>query len=460
MTYLNERGLAASVAAQEKFLCGNEKTAVLLAAGMSALGGHLGTNIAGRSAHHASNLAEVMAHRGFQHGLLGQRINPGRQLSMKALMGPESLATYELARQAGLQAVEHAPNPIERAKYLQGIHGVASTQSNLDHVPIIDPIRQAVMHELAGTAPELQATNRATKGYGKIVNWLADQTETGFETGAQKLVGNMRGIAPAAALAALEPAPMAGHFAVNMTREGLSKTPQGQRFMKNELAKGLRGQMPGPVKSMAVDLLGSPALLDGRRAAYGVRNGMSSEHAEMAAQQLDKYKTLGEAANHVKSLAQEHGVNKENISGAISQAKEVGSSLPKMQTKEPPVNLGEPVASGSANKGVYRTAGEPVAQTQVAPTPAPAPSISSAPPVPVAQIPKAPVTSRPASRPPTPSAPTPKPGMNRLLAAAGGGGLVAAGGARYDQENRPRNAMLGAAAGAGAAAAGAHFLGR
>lgn len=428
MTYLNNKATAATTTAQEKFLCGREKSALLLGAGFSALGGHLGTNIAGRSAHHASNLAEVMAHRGFQHGLLGQQIHPARQLSMKALMGPESLATYELARQAGLSAVEHAPNPIERAKYLQNIHGFASTQPSLEHAPIIDPIRQAVMHELAGTAPELHASNPATKGYGKVVNWLADHTQTGFETGAQKAVGAIRGIAPAATLAAVEPIPMAGHFAVNMTREGLSRTPQGQRFMKNELAKGLRGQMPGKAKSMAIDLMASPALLDARRAANSIGKGLSPEMAEMGAQQLDKFKTLGEAKAHITSLAQQHGVNKETVSSAVAQAKGIANQLPQVPANMPAVS----------ERGVYRTP----AKSSVSNLMSPNPSTVAAP-----TATKMPISS------------APKGNGSRLLGALGGAAIGGAGGGVADEQNRPRGTMLGALAGAGAGAAGAHFLG-
>lgn len=428
MTYLNNKATAATTTAQEVFLCGREKSALLIGASLSALGGHLGTNIAGRSAHHASNLAEVMAHRGFQHGLLGQQIHPARQLSMKALMGPESLATYELARQAGLSAVEHAPNPIERAKYLQNIHGFASTQPSLEHAPIIDPIRQAVMHELAGTAPELHASNRATKSYGKVVNWLADQTQTGFETGAQKAVGAIRGIAPAATLAAAEPIPMAGHFAVNMTREGLSRTPQGQRFMKNELAKGLRGQMPGKAKSMAIDLMASPALLDARRAANSIGKGLSPEMAEMGAQQLDKYKTLGEAKAHVMGLAKEHGVNKETVSTAVEQAKGIATKLPQVPSGVP----------GASERRVYRTAAEPLSS--------PAPSNPVIPPAnPV--VPNQPRAPRAQVKPPY------------MLNTLGGAALGGAAGGTYDTEHPQHSAILGAIAGAGAGAAGTHFLG-
>lgn len=274
MTFLSQQSTAASDAAQGKFLGGEEKTAVLGAALLSALGGHLGTNIAGRAAHHGSNLAELMAHRGFQHGLLGQSIHPARQLSMKSLLGPESLATYEAARLAGSKAVEQFPNPHIRNAHLTALHAGSGTQSHLANTPVISPIRDAIKHELLGTSPQLRAEGPLSKLYSHAVNFLADHTQTGFETGAQKAVGMLRGAAPTIAATAAEPIPMMGHYTVNMGRELASRTRAGEKFMRNEVAEGLRGNMPSKAQQLAVDISVSPALLDARRAANDIRGSL------------------------------------------------------------------------------------------------------------------------------------------------------------------------------------------
>lgn len=286
MTFLRQQSTAASDAAQDKFLGGEEKTAVLGTALLSALGGHFGTNLAGRAAHHGSNLAEIMAHKGFQHGLLGQQVHPARHLSIKSLLGPESMVTYEAARRAGEAAVKHAPNPVERAAYLRGIHGAVSTQPNLQHAPIIDPITRAVHHELSGTAPQIQAQGFASKAYSHLVDKLTNHVQTGFETGPQKALGMLQGAAPSLAAAAAEPIPMAGHFAVNLGREVAGRTPMGKRFIRNELAAGLRGEMHSPAKSLAFDIGASPALLDARRAMNQARHSLPPEVSSYVADNI------------------------------------------------------------------------------------------------------------------------------------------------------------------------------
>lgn len=288
MTFLSNQTTRATTTAQDTYLGGGEKTAVLGTALLSALGGHFSTNIAGRAAHHGSNLAEIMAHKGFQHGLLGQQVHPARHLSIKSLLGPESMVTYEAARKAGEAAVKHAPNPVEREAYLRGLHGMAASQPNLQHAPIIDPITKAVHHELAGTAPQVQAQGFLSKGYSHLVDQLTNHVQTGFETGAQKAVGMLRGAAPTLAAAAAEPIPMAGHFAVNLGRELAGRSSVGQRFIRNEIAAGLRGEMHGPVKSLAYDIGASPALLDARKAMNQARHSMPPEMASYVADNIHK----------------------------------------------------------------------------------------------------------------------------------------------------------------------------
>lgn len=270
---------------------GAEKSASLAAFfGVGGVG-HLASNASGRAGHHGSNLAEVMAHRGFQHGLLEQKINPARQLAMKAMFGPEALADYEVARRAGGAAVQHAPDPVTRDRYLKALYGVIDTEKNLDGAPIIDPLRRALQHEFMGTTPQFAAKGRVANLYGKAVDRLAGHTQTGFETGAQKAVGMLEGAAPAAMFAGadtlLTGSPMGalGHFSVNGARE-VGAQLFGERFAQSEIAKGLAGKLPSAGWQKAVDYAVSPALLDARRAGDHLRRSMPPEMAAQSAEHV------------------------------------------------------------------------------------------------------------------------------------------------------------------------------
>lgn len=547
---------------------GAEKSASLAAFfGVGGVG-HLASNASGRAGHHGSNLAEVMAHRGFQHGLLEQKINPARQLAMKAMFGPEALADYEVARRAGGAAVQHAPDPVTRDRYLKALYGVIDTEKNLDGAPIIDPLRRALQHEFMGTTPQFAAKGRVANLYGKAVDRLAGHTQTGFETGAQKAVGMLEGAAPAAMFAGadtlLTGSPMGalGHFSVNGARE-VGAQLFGERFAQSEIAKGLAGKLPSAGWQKAVDYAVSPALLDARRAGDHLRRSMppemaaqSAEHVTNAQHIYDNIKgikaTFHDAKNH------EGGINalmgdqirqietaSENIRGipdtfknpayhddiintvagdyirkgqdlknragaAVTDARDhfnnwrsskvpAGSNgvapqgadpasyfySPEQGQKKMPVwenHLGtskvpetpQQASYFHSSEGAARRAPEwknhmeaaPKAQVPQAPQAqapqAPAPQAPQAPapqaPAPQAPAPQAPQAARAPARAQAHSSQNVSGGPSRLWGAAGGAAIGGLGGGAYDQENRPRGTMLGAAAGAGAGAAGAHFL--
>lgn len=237
------------------------------------LGGHVGTNAMGRAAHHGSNIAEILAHKGVQHGLLGAgtQITPARLQSIKMMFGPEATVPYELALKSARNLLEKVPNPEARRLALQRMyqHG-----TGLENVPVASDVRKAIAHELAGTSPALQAQTRGAKIYGKLLDHLSKPTTNELQTGAQKVVKNITGAAPLAGFVAADAAASAGipigaigHMGWNLTRQGAVHTPVGKRLLGDEVRKGLRGQQVSKTKEFVIDHLMSPAYLDARRAA-------------------------------------------------------------------------------------------------------------------------------------------------------------------------------------------------
>jgi hypothetical protein len=109
----------------------------------TAAAGHIGTNALGRAAHHASNIGEVLAHKGFQHGLTDWQINPARKQALKMMFGPEALIPYEAAREAAAKAVQQAPGPIQRNQLLSGL-----LAKDISHAPVLGHVQTAIKHEL------------------------------------------------------------------------------------------------------------------------------------------------------------------------------------------------------------------------------------------------------------------------------------------------------------------------
>jgi len=82
--------------------------------------GHLAVNALGRAAHHGSNLSNVLAHRGMQHGMLGLSTNPAAARTVKSLAGAESVVPYEVAHRLGARMSNLGPQ--ERKALLEKIY--------------------------------------------------------------------------------------------------------------------------------------------------------------------------------------------------------------------------------------------------------------------------------------------------------------------------------------------------
>lgn len=256
------------------------------ALGMTA-GGHFGVNALGRAAHHASNIGEVLAHRGLQHGLLGQRVTPSRLQSLKSIFGPEAMVNYEAALQAGGKLVSQYPAPQARNAAIQA---AMRAKQFAEGAPVAGDLMKAFQHELAGTAPTFQGKGLAARLYGGAVDRLSRHTLTGMETGAQRAVKHITGAAPAAAFVAADaaasgglPLGAIGHAAWNGVRQGVGHTRAGQEFVKKEFQKGFQGKMPSKAQEFVADHVFSPAFLDARRLGYHARTQVQKNPRAAAA---------------------------------------------------------------------------------------------------------------------------------------------------------------------------------
>jgi hypothetical protein len=202
--------------------------------------GHAGTNFLGMKAHHHSNIGEVLAHRGFQHGLLEQRISPVMEQSIKSVFGPESLINYHAAVEAGKHFVTKAPNPDQRRNAL-----LLATQHALPHdMPVLSQLQSAMNHELQGTAPTLNAKGLSASVYGKILDSLTNNPVTGMETKAQAAWKHLKGAGPAAARAASRVGRAAVTTSPSARRSCASTVQRAPRRRAPRTCRGRRGARP------------------------------------------------------------------------------------------------------------------------------------------------------------------------------------------------------------------------
>lgn len=245
--------------------------------------GHIAVNVGGRAAHHATNLAEVLAHHGFQHGASGAQIAPAMLRSMQLIAGPESVGNYQLARWLGEKF--YAMEPAVRQQAMKALSEGKShpALAEYQHLltsggPISAPILQAIQHDVAGTAPKFTARSmgesrgvlgKAEAGAGRLYGGLVDRMrrveQSPFATPMQKGVANAVGVAPVAAMTALDPYGSISHFAINAGRDLVGSSQVGTDFMKNQFHRGLHGQGMSKGEGLAWDLLVSPAVMDPRR---------------------------------------------------------------------------------------------------------------------------------------------------------------------------------------------------
>jgi len=245
--------------------------------------GHLATNTFGQAAHHKSNMAEMLAHLGLQHGLTDAQTNPAALRTVKSLFGAESVVPYLLAHKTGKQLIKLPPKARQAA--IQQMH--AATHGI--EAPIIRPLHKALSHELAGTEPVHQATGPMAYVYSHAVNAMMNVANKPFDTGMQRGVKYMMGGAPLAALAAAEPLSTASHVGINAAREGAARSSYGKKFITNMGQLGLAGGEIPEWKQTAAAYLASPAALDAYHAGKGVRNAVSAQmHAHLTPENVGK----------------------------------------------------------------------------------------------------------------------------------------------------------------------------
>jgi hypothetical protein len=237
--------------------------------------GHVLTNLGGRAAHHSSNLAEVMAHRGFQHGAAEAEIAPLARRAISAIAGPEALATYDIARQLGGRL--YSLPPMERQAAINALAmGSAINHPAVHHIkksPILGNLIKAVQHDVLDTEPKLKAEGLAAKLYSRLVEGMSRPTVTPFDAPGRTVLQNAIGAAPAAAMLAADPVGSLTHFATNTAREVIGNSSLGWSAVDRSLKAGLEGAPISPAKQKAYDVLVSPAYLD------PYREGLTLHHA-------------------------------------------------------------------------------------------------------------------------------------------------------------------------------------
>lgn len=221
--------------------------------------GHLGVNALGRAAHKSSNLATVLAHKGLQHGFTNSAINPAAMKSIVAIAGPETMGVYQAAQMAGKRLAEAPPHL--RPKILKQV-----SEAGFDeHTPMVGALQEAAKHELAGTAPKLEAKGLGAKAYSKFVDSMSDIKNTPFDTKTQRTVRTMGGAAPSAGLTAVDPSGSAAHFGINLAREQIGKSSYGKKVMGDLFESGVQGNQPSKLKETVIDYAVSPSVLDPQR---------------------------------------------------------------------------------------------------------------------------------------------------------------------------------------------------
>jgi hypothetical protein len=246
-----------------------QKTSAVLPHLIAGPIGHLAVNILGRAAHHGSNLSNVLAHRGMQHGMLGLSTNPAAARTVKSLAGAESVVPYEVAHRLGARMSNLGPQ--ERKALLEKIYN----KTRDTKAPVLSSLREAIGHELQGTSPTLQAKGLGAKLYAGAVDKMTGITNTPFDTGLQRAGKSMLGGAPLAGLAVADPVGTAAHVGINAVREGLGKSRMGKQFAEKTFEQGLAGKQISRAHELAADYLASPAVLDSYRAGKALRQEAS-----------------------------------------------------------------------------------------------------------------------------------------------------------------------------------------
>ncbi len=287
MTSRSATSMASLVAFSDEL----EKTAVLSAAltALKAMGvgiaGHLGVNTGILGSRTSTNLGEVLAHKGFQHGLTEAAVNPAMVRSLHALGGPEAMETYHRAREAGKRL--SVMDPVQRQLTLTGLYGAENPA--LSNAPILGDLKKAIMHEYEGTSPTLttaapeggfvrRALNAVGSGYAHLVDKATNVVDRPFDTKLQRGVRGVIGVAPMAGALAVDAPGAVAHMGWNTAREVAGRSSLGDRFVRHIADEGLHGRTVSPRVEALTNMLVSPAALDPMRAGTAIRNAVAPMH--------------------------------------------------------------------------------------------------------------------------------------------------------------------------------------
>lgn len=216
---------------------------------------HMLTNAGGMAAHHGSNLADVLAHKGFQAGQVGSDLSWAARKAMQLGMGAESTMQYDAARKAGKAVMEMKP----------------------------------ALRSVQRTGQRTNSTQNPTQGTGRRV---MNEAAVGI---------------PAAAVVALDPVGVGFHAAINKGRQMLGSSRAGKDYVQAQLVKGLKGHKPGKAEEIAKGLLLSPSVTAPQHIGHAAQTSMKDKPRIAMQSAIGALEGSPEGRAQIKNLTENPG---------------------------------------------------------------------------------------------------------------------------------------------------------
>jgi len=262
---------------------------MLLHAGAGTAAGHIGGNLTRMAAgKFAPNFFPRMAQTGVQHGFDRRRISPSLEKFMGTAIMPESVAEYQMGRQAGrvgrvTQRALQTEDPALRTQRLGRMQKLMNKDTPTNN-PLASEMSNAIKLQLSGMAPGQAKTEMdrrmQTTPLGRAGKTIAEDVGsrlsplapapatkaikiprfmTSHEKAKPSLLGRAAGLGAMGAGVVAEPG-YAGHIGINKFRHWLGGTKPGQKAMSAAVQKGFKGEKTGPLVRSIRDVGMTPFL--------------------------------------------------------------------------------------------------------------------------------------------------------------------------------------------------------
>lgn len=269
-----------------------------------AVSGHVLGNMANHAVHEATNIKDVLTHRGMQHALGGSKMDKVTHRMLTLAYGPEALMHYDLGHALGSKLNDMSP--AAREAFIAGGGGGLKGLEHLGIVPnahtnpMSAPVLNALKHEAAGTAPTfaVDPTASRTKRFlgrfmgGRLDRMSAHNTVGPFDTTGKRVARFVEGLPDLAGAVGAASAPAmavggvaggvgaglagaatgvahalgagaVGHGAVNTVRGNIAAgnifKNTTAKMTSDQFAQGFKGVEKSPMRRKLEDALISPA---------------------------------------------------------------------------------------------------------------------------------------------------------------------------------------------------------